>query len=364
MSESRYRKIVVRAPNWVGDAVMSLPFFASLRLNAPDSEIVILARPYLRPIFGNATGVSEVIDLDESRGIRGWRFLLENASKLRYRRFDLGLCLPPSFGSALMFQLAGVKRRIGHASEGRRLLLTASLPYPRRGQRGHRAEGYLSLLRLAWPDAPQIDRRLFLPHDQPARDQVDLLWQQLGLDQFSSVLSVAPGASRPNRMWSPSRYSELVSRWLEFDDHAVLVVGGTADKPICAQVTAHSGRCLNLAGAGDLAFTAEVIRRCQFFVGNDSGLSHLAAAVGVRTIVIFGNADPAEVAPFSPLATVVRKPLFCSPCSRNDCWRKDHPLECLDLVSVDDVWQKLVPSPGDVGLTTANIPSRFGTNQS
>ena len=102
-----------------------------------------------------------------------------------------------------------------------------------------------------------------------------------------------------------------------------------------------SERVVNFCGIGALSLVAALIRRAEVLVGNDSGLSHLAASVGVRVVVISGPGDPAEVAPFSPNAVTVKKSLYCSPCYRNTCYRTDHPLECLDLVDVDQVWDSI-----------------------
>ena len=93
-----------------------------------------------------------------------------------------------------------------------------------------------------------------------------------------------------------------------------------------------------VAGAGPLLFTAEIIRRSAVFIGNDSGLAHVAAAVGTPTVVLSGPGDPTEVAPYTDKAVTIAKTIFCKPCYKNYCWRKDRPLECLELIEVDEAY--------------------------
>lgn len=339
-------KIVVRVPNWVGDAVMSLPFLASLRLNAPRCEIAALCRPNLAPLLAQAEGVDRVITLDESAGRSGWRALWRNGAVLRPHQFQLGFCLPPSFGAAAMLWLAKIPRRVGHASDRRRFFLTDSIPYAPNGKRPHRSEGYLALLDLVWKN-PKLDRGLRFVPGPEATVQIDAIWAAQALDPIIPLLGLAPGAAQPNKLWAAERFAMLARRWIG-EGGAVVILGGTADRPVCELVAAQAGEkgIRNLAGAGDLPAVAEIIRRCGIFVGNDSGLVHLAAAVGTPTVVISGPGDPAEVAPFTSKAVTVKKPLFCSPCYKNTCWRKDRPLECQDLVQVTDVWSAIAELRG------------------
>lgn len=336
-----FSRIVVRAPNWVGDAVMSLPFFASLRLNVPQSEIVALCRPHLAPLFARASGVNRVIALDESAGRHGWRALWRNGKRLRLQRFDLGFCLPPSFGAAAMLWLGGVPRRVGHASDHRRLLLTESLPYEPNGKRRHRSEGYLGLLGLVWPE-PNLDRGLWFDPGPRAKADVDAIFASRQIGPTRPLLAIAPGAAQPNKLWAIERFAEVARHWIA-EAGAVLIVGGKGDRTVCDQLANLVGErdVYNLTDSGDLPTVGEITRRCATFVGNDSGLAHLAAAVGTPTVVISGPGDPTEVAPFTSRAITVKKPLFCSPCYKNTCWRKDVPLECQELVEVADVWKAL-----------------------
>jgi heptosyltransferase-2/heptosyltransferase-3 len=173
------------------------------------------------------------------------------------------------------------------------------------------------------------------------------LWQQHDLVAKGPILALAPGSAQPARRWFGDRFAKLARRWVETTHGMVFVIGSAGERSVCETVCRDAGdHTVNLAGAGDIAVAAALLQRADLFVGNDSGLAHLAAAVGTPTIVISGPGDPTEIAPYTPQAISVEKPVFCSPCHKGTCWRTDKPLECLDLVSIDDVWvqmQKFVP---------------------
>lgn len=335
--------IIVRTPNWVGDAVMSFPFLASLRATFPSARITCLARPRLTSLFADLSHVDDVIAWDESSGRHGLASVRANAKNLRPRNFDTAISLPASFGSALMFWLAGIPVRVGHAAEGRRLLLTASVPFGRNGRRPHRTEGYLQLLSLLTPN-PVLHRQLAYAPGQEARERAHSLWTQIPSPPATPVLALAPQAAQPNKMWLPERFAGIARRWIDATGGSVILTGGPEDREPCAALLADIQRpsAVNFAGSGDLPTTAALIARCDFLCGNDSGLVHLAAAVGIPVVVISGPGDPAEVAPFTPNAITVKHPLFCSPCYKNTCWRKDIPIECLTSIGIDEVWQHIL----------------------
>jgi heptosyltransferase-2 len=239
-----------------------------------------------------------------------------------------------------MVRLAGIPRRVGHASDHRGWLLTDTMPYLPNGRRPHRAESFLSLLGLVWPN-PQFERSLRYNPGADAILAADALLATRHIPADKRIMGIAPGAAQPNKRWRAERYAEVCRRWLKMDNTVVVIVGGERDTPACDAVASSErrDRLYNLCGGGSLPLVAAIIGHCRIFVGNDSGLSHLAAAVGIPVVVVSGPGDPSEVAPFAKHALTVKKPLFCSPCYRNTCYRKDHPLECQDLVTVDDVWE-------------------------
>lgn len=338
---SDVRKVLVRAPNWLGDAVMSLPFFASLRATLPEATIVCSCRPSLAALFRSVESIDSVIPLDESRGRSGLAAIRLNAAILREEHADCAFALPSSFGTAMILWLARIPRRVGHAAEGRGMLLTNSIPYSRNGKRPHRAEGYLSLLSLAFPDATLTRDLTFNPNADAAKAADELVVRK---PEDAPVLALGPGAAQTNKMWDPERFADIARRWIDQYNGTVLLMGSAEERPLASviRMVLRTAQVRDCTGRGDIAVAAECIRRSDVFLGNDSGLSHLAAAVGTKTVAISGPGDPNEVAPFSPLAVTVKHPLFCSPCYKNTCWRKDKPLECLTEIQVDQVWDQVV----------------------
>jgi len=200
----------------------------------------------------------------------------------------------------------------------------------------------LKLLELPFP-SPIIHRAL---HYKPAPDSTGAaadLWRRNAGVMTSPVLAMAPRAAQSNKMWDPKCFAVIGRQWIEEFAGSVILVGASADHEECEALRSSMGpgRAVNFAGAGDLPLTAALIAKCNAFLGNDSGLAHLAAAVGLPSVVISGPGDPTEVAPYSPLAVTVKHPLFCSPCYKNYCYRKDNPVECLTAIPPEDVWQHL-----------------------
>ena len=380
--------IAVRAPNWVGDAVMAGPFFSSLRRALPDAQITCLCRPLVTDLFRHNSDIDLILELDETYGRSGWKMIQMNAARVKGHAFDLAISLPNSLSSALMFFLARIRERVGYRGDWRRMLLTRSMTFPKKGHRPHRVESYLRLLELIV--RPVVDRKLRLVIDDQSATAVDEKLRALNLLPPTRYVAIAPGAAQPNKMWMPDRFAALAQRLVK-DGLGVVLVGGPSERELCElvagiparRVAGHSAggapdlcgpdlgqgfkedtglsgtdsvtgvtgttdrdhrrpilsdHIINLAGAGPLLFTAEIIRRSAVFIGNDSGLAHVAAAVGTPTVVLSGPGDPTEVAPYTDKAVTIAKTIFCKPCYKNYCWRKDRPLECLELIEVDEAY--------------------------
>ncbi len=334
-SQREYERIVVRAPNWVGDAVMATPFFSSLKKTFPHGTITCLCRPVVSDIFRHRSDTAAVTVLDESRGRSGWASVRRNASLLRDDRFDLAISLPNSLSAALIFFLAGVPERVGYRGDWRRVLLTKSYPFPPKSKRQHRADSYLELLKLVSP-SPSLTKELSLTVPADIETETAAVLDERSIPR--PFMTIAPGAAQPNKMWMPDRFIALISR-LNQEDLACVVVGGPHEADLCAHIATESDLPVshNLAGTGSLLHTAAIIRESTVFVGNDSGLAHVAAAVKTPVVVLSGPGDPREVAPYTETAMTIAKSLFCKPCYKNECWRKDAPLECLQKITVEDV---------------------------
>ncbi len=341
MSLVKTDSIIARAPNWVGDAVMATPFMASLRKTFPKSTITCLCRSMVADIFRYNPNIDHIIELDETYGRSGRKAIRHNAGRLRRERFDLAISLPNSLSAALIFFLARIPQRLGYRGDWRRFALTCSRSFPKQGQRPHRVEYYLKLLELV-TKTPAYDKMLSLTIPDDVSAEVAGKLERRGIDAAKPYVALAPGAAQPNKMWMLARFAELMQRLLD-NETSVVLVGGPAERGLAGQVIKLVGRenIVDFIGAGSLLFTAEVIRRAAVFVGNDSGLAHVAAAVGTKSVILSGPGDQTEVAPYSDQAITIAKDIFCKPCYKNYCWREDKPLECLELIEVDEVYAEV-----------------------
>jgi heptosyltransferase-2 len=331
---SKVDSVVVRLPNWIGDAVMALPAVRCIKSSMPHLHVSCLGKPSVNELYRYNTDVDRLIDLSMPKGRNRLSAIKDFSKGLRDYRFDLGMILPDSFSSALIFKLAGVKRRIGYRSELRSFLLTDPVAPPETVT--HRSYRYVSLVRRI---GGTVDCALdvAVPVSDQESGRADSFLRDLG-----DFVVVCPTSRAPSRRWGRAKYAELIRRISHQLGLAVVIAGAADESSAVEEVGRLSGvDCLNLAKAGDLLLSIEVMRRSEVFVGNDSGASHLAAASGTRVISISGADDPDETRPLAAIGVVINKNIECSPCVKNVCPRKDHVNECMDVISVDDVFQEV-----------------------
>ncbi|MBI3698525.1 MAG: lipopolysaccharide heptosyltransferase II [Acidobacteria bacterium] len=307
--------ILVRATNWVGDAVMSVPAVCAIRDLHPGSRITVLARPWVAELYSRENFADQVL-LCEDRGMRA---RLHLASELRAQRFDCAIMLPNSFDAALVAWMARIPRRIGYDRDARRFLLTDPIPVPVPGSiPPHQRFYYLELLRRAGflatlSECPEI--RL---HADPAAGRE--LFRSFGL-RADRVIGVSPGAAFGSaKRWLPERFAEAASTLGVENDAEVALFGAASEAELCAAIARSIGpRAHNLAARTSLTQFLDLASACFAFLTNDSGAMHIASAAGVPTVAVFGATDHAATGPSAPLARIVRTPVECSPCLLREC---------------------------------------------
>lgn len=325
-------KILVRSPNWVGDAVMATPVPRALKRTLPSCRIHVLAKSWAAPVWERHPDVDRVIVLASEGGLFRWlRLVLE----LRRERYDLALVLPNSFSSAWLAFWSGARRRVGYDTQGRGWLLTRrAAPYGSE-QNSARPQVYLNLARLAGADVDLAREWAFTLKVSP--EETARAEALLGSAGTGRRIGLAPGSVAPSRRWPPERYAELANR-LGAAGHQVVLVGSREDAD-AARVVAEKARCrpLMLAGRTNLREAIAVIRRLDLLVSNDSGAMHLAYAQEVPVLVLQGAADARVTGPFGGRSRALRaEGPACAPCVRNECSRRD--LACMTGISTDDAW--------------------------
>jgi heptosyltransferase-2 len=334
-----YSKILVRATNWVGDAVMSLPALAAIRSRFPNAEIVALARPWVADIYEGESSINRVIRYTAARGLGDWGAKWRLARELGAERFDCAILLQNAFEAALLARLAGIPTRIGYDRDGRGWLLTAAVPVPKPGEiPRHERFYYLELLRRAGLiDALPPSEAIRLDGASQAAARGAMRFEQLGVTQ--PVIGVSPGAAYGGaKRWMAGGFADASVRVAGEQGASVALFGSDSERALCDEIAASiRGRGIaatNVAGQTSLREFIDMAAACRLFLTNDSGSMHIASAAGVPTVAIFGATDEIATGPTGPLARVVREQVECSPCLLREC-PIDH--RCMTRVTPDRV---------------------------
>jgi heptosyltransferase-2 len=327
-------KIMIRATNWVGDAIMALPALRAIRHRHPDAKISIVARPYVAEIYREQQVCDELIAYDPSGEHRGWSGRETLTTDLRSRKFDVALLLQNAFDAAWLAWRAQIPQRIAYARDARSLLLTKAIPVPRPGEiPPHEKFYYLELLRRAgWldqlPDEPHITLRV----SDAARQRTAQILLEAGARPHAIRIAVGAGASYGSaKCWPPDRFAKALNALLAHADADVILFGTPGELPVSTAIAAELQRPpINLTGKTSIADLPALLSQCHLFLGNDSGAMHVAAAVGLPVVAIFGPTDPQGTAPVTPRLTIVQQKPYCSPCFLRRC-PTDH--RCMTAVT-------------------------------
>lgn len=323
-------RLLIRAPNWMGDVVLSLAAVRDLRRNFPKARIEVLARPGVADLYRAVTEVDAV--RTTTGGFRG------GTAVMRAGTFDAAVLLTNSFGTALQAWMAGVPERWGYATDGRGPLLTrrARVPPEVRG----RSEVYyyramLAGLGLEVTASPDVTLRC--PQEWSARGAA-LLGSDAGEgdDGGGPWIGFSPGASfGAAKRWIPERYSAVGDLLGRQDGARIAILGARDERPLADAVAAGMrAPARNLCGQTTTAEMVGVLSRLRLLVTGDSGPMHVAAALGVPVVAVFGPTDWRETAPFTGAHRLVREPVHCSPCKLREC-PIDH--RCMTRIGADRV---------------------------
>jgi heptosyltransferase II len=327
-------KILVRAANWIGDAVMSLPALRALRGRFPDATIHVLAKPWVAALYEHERAIEGIIVLAGAPGLHDLREKWRVVDRLRRERYDAAVLLPNSFESAALVWLAGITERIGYGRDGRSPLLTLAPEAPRAGEiPRHERYYYLELLRRAeviheLPDVPEIR----FDGIEEARERGRDLLRAQGL--AGPVVGVSPGAAYGGaKRWLPERFAEAAVALARRLSLEVAVFGSEAERELCQSV-ATQAHGKNFAGRVPLREFMDMTAACRLFLTNDSGAMHIASALDVATVTVFGPTDEYATGPTGDKAAIVRAPVECAPCLLREC-PIDH--RCMTRISVERV---------------------------
>jgi heptosyltransferase-2 len=327
-------KIVVRIPNWIGDVLFALPALDSLKAAYPDAEIWLAADAWVEDLFAEGEFAGRIIPLPSLRRSRSLRAA---AKALKARRFDAGLLLTNSFSSALLFAAAQIPERWGYRRDGRGPLLTRSVAPKAEDAPSHMVQYYLRLLEgLGLKTLPP---EIKLSVSAEAEERARAALAELGANPKRPLAILNPGAAYgPAKRWPASRFAEVGRLLQDRKNTGLVLTGAPGDAAAAAEIAAAlSEKPINLVGKTTLRELLGIIGRAAVFVTNDTGPMHMANALRVPVVGIFGPTDPRVTAPFHPPATVIKKEdIPCWPCSNKEC-PFDH--RCMLRISSPEVFE-------------------------
>ncbi len=338
------KRILVLRYRFIGDTILTVPFLRNLRRAEPSAHIAWVVAPGSAEVIEGIPYVDELIHWDpvtihaDSRGThrtwkQKWRFLRE----LRAGRFHKVYVLKRSLSSAIMAVLSGAPERIGFATEGRGLLLSKRVPYR---QDRHEVENFLAVLQA---DGIEVADDHLEYWSTSGEEQAALeLLANAGLTGGERLAALHAFAANPLRGWPLDDFATLAAKLRE-GGVTTLVLGAPGDRESFAAVRHLFGPgSIDLVGKCSLRVTMALLKRCSLFIGNDSGLMHLAAAAGIPLVALFGPQSPVKFGPWSRRATVIYKGFACSPC-RQKFFTECEPSvrrrpACVEAISVDEVF--------------------------
>lgn len=327
-------RVLLRAPNWLGDAVMALPAMSALRAAFRGSHLTVAAPASVAALFDENTAVAPDNVLVLSAGRRAER------AALAAGHFDTCVLFPNSFRTAWDAKRAGIANRWGYGSAGRSWLLTRAVRKPR--ERCHQADYYRALVRgldVSCDEGPPV-----ISASSTSLDRADALLRQHRWPAAATFVAVMPGAAYGQaKQWPAERMAEVASRLVRERGTRCVVLGGAGDRPASRAIESwlrehapkESSFVLDLTGETTLGALVGLLSRAQLCVSNDSGGMHVAAALGRPVVAVFGPTDERVTKPLGDHA-VITEPVFCRPCMLRDC-PIDH--RCMKRISVDRVFE-------------------------
>lgn len=334
------QRILVRAPNWIGDAVMCEPALRGLRSLFPAAEVAMLGKPLIAELFAGYAGLDRVVVYDEKGAHAGLGGKWSLSGFLRRQRFDLAVLFQNAFEAAFITWLAGIPRRYGYATDGRVLFLTEPVAVPPRDNPVHQVEYYWNMLKpLGVSGAPPS------PTLQSSTDEdrlADARFASAGINASDFIIGINPGSTYGSaKRWLPERFAEVARKLAERlatearASVAVAILGARGEESLGKDIASRLDcRSIVLSGATTIRELMAVVKRCRLLITNDTGPMHIAAAYGVPVVAVFGPTDSRTTAPYGQEHAVVREAVDCAPCLLREC-PIDH--RCMTRVSVHRV---------------------------
>ena len=331
-----FKRILVVRTDRIGDLLLSTPVIQALRQSYPNAYIAAMVSPYAKEIVDGNPYLDEVIIYDKDFKHKSWARSMKFASRLKKKRFDLALILHPTNRVHLIAFFAGIKKRVGFDKK-LGFLLTDRIRHGKQEGEKHELEYTLDLIRHLGIEPK--DKRPFMPLKPESEKWTDDLFASESLTPQDKLLGIHPAASCPSKIWPAERFAEAADKLADKYDLKVLIFSGAKDIKLAEKVeNSMKHRAINLAGRTSVSQLASVLKRCRLFISNDSGPVHIASAVGVPVISIFGRnqkgLSPQRWGPLGLQDKILHKETGCIECLAHNCVKE---FTCLKSISVGDV---------------------------
>jgi len=325
-------KILIRGTNWIGDAIMTLPAVASIRATYPRAHIAMLVKPWVADIYKLFSDIDEIIIYENKFDNPAGVFRL--AQKLKGGKFDLAILLQNAIEAAIIVVAAGIPLRAGYDSDARGLLLTHRVRRTEEIKKVHQTDYYLEMVKVL--GCVSVGREMHLETKINLLEARNVLRKFIPEEAKKTVIGIAPGATYgPAKKWFPDRFAATADKLSEKFSAQVMIMGGKADGETAREVQElANAKLINLAGKTNLLEAIYLISQCSLFISNDSGLMHIAGALNIPTVAIFGSTNPTTTSPMGSKSVIVRREVPCSPCLKKTC---PTDFRCMRMISVEDV---------------------------
>lgn len=340
ISPAKIKKLLIRGTNWVGDAVMSVPAMREIRRLFRDSHITLLVRSWVKDVYSAVDFVDDVRLYDKGGAHKGWTGLNQLATELKREKFDAAILLQNAFEAAFLCWRARIPIRIGYARDGRGILLTHACRINPEIRKLHQAYYYLGILSEAGLLEPSVWQRPEYPlsvnigvRDEDRRSVREML-SGAGISDSETIVGVNPGAFYGGaKRWLTERYAAVADAIVEKHRARIVIFGAPEERQIADEILQKMKHPSTiLAGQTTLGQLMALLLECDLLITNDSGPMHLAAALNVPQLALFGSTSAVATGPLSPVAEVIRVPVECSPCFLREC-----PIDfrCMTAITVD-----------------------------
>ncbi len=333
-------KIILRASNWLGDNILTMPAVFALREKFPNAHIAVMIKKSMADVW-KMTPVDEVIPFNFRKGIGGIKDRWNFAKNLKNKNFDVAVILPNSFDSALVPALAKIPERVGWATDGRSFMLTKAIPKPKELKSQPQFQHYIYLIEKWLDEKIDADENIRLTIPPKTKEKIS------PIISGKKIVGLNPGSTYGSaKRWLPERYAELAVRLEKEKGVEIIIFGGPGDEKVCNEVfekiiqkDSSTGQCCkNLVGKTSIIELSALLKKCVCLVTNDTGAMHISAAVATPVVAIYGPTDWSSTPPLGTGHKLIKTKVDCAPCFKRTCYGSHC---CMTTISVDEVYNAI-----------------------